>query len=204
MFFALSEVLGKAEIWFIFIAIFWAIFILCIDCWLVSTTAGSRWRTRVSILLPRLAIAAVFGIVIAEPLVLRVFETGITSHVREDRQEAIGRLRTALVACNPVPGVSVSHAVPQAGCNGMVLSISNPATASLTQITSLEGQEASLKTQLSAETDQLSQMQATVNSECNGTSGKGLTGVLGNGPACKKDQEYVSSGCIFLEGMMFR
>src|ERR1700722_11942814 len=56
MFFALSEILGHPEPWFWFLAAFWTTFILCIDCWLVSSTAGTRWRTRVAVLLPRLAI----------------------------------------------------------------------------------------------------------------------------------------------------
>lgn len=107
---ALSEILGNAEPWFVPIAVFWAIFILCIDCWLVSSTAGSRWRTRVSVLLPRLAIAAVFGIVIAEPLDLRVFQTGIVSHVQQQRQETIDSLRTALMNCNPVTGITPARA----------------------------------------------------------------------------------------------
>ena len=193
MFFALSEVLGAAELWFVPIAVFWTVFILCIDCWLISSSAGTRWRTRVSVLIPRLAIAAVFGVVIAEPLVLRVFQTGIVSHVEQERQTAIDNLRTALVECNPVPGVTGPQQQPPGRCSGMILSISNPTSASLSQVQSLEHQESNLQSEVTTETNQLTQLQATVNSECNGNSGHGLTGVVGNGPACQKDQQDVSN-----------
>jgi hypothetical protein len=73
----------------------------------------------------------------------------------------------------------------------MLLNISDPATASLSRVTSLEQQEASLKGQLSTETNQVYQLEGTVNSECNGSNGKGLTGVFGNGPACHQDQQDV-------------
>jgi hypothetical protein len=190
MFFALSEILGTPEPWFWFLAAFWATFILCIDCWLVSSTAGTRWRTRVAVLLPRLAIAAVFGIVIAEPLILRVFQTGIVTHVQHERQAAIDTLRSALVDCNPVPGIPQPSR--SRGCAGMILSISSPAAASQSRLTALQTQETALQTQVSTETAQLSRKQSIVNDECNGTSGSGLTGIPGNGPACKQDQRYVA------------
>lgn len=191
MFFALSEILGKPEPWFVPLAVFWSTFILCVDCWLVSSTAGSRWRTRVSVLLPRLAIATVFGLVIAEPLVLRVFQTGIVSQVRQERQTTIDNLRTALVDCNPVPGITENQR-PAHGCAGMILSISNPAAASLKQLDALQSQESNLQNEVNTETGQAGQLEDTVNNECNGHSGAGLTGIVGNGPACKQDQQDVN------------
>jgi hypothetical protein len=193
MFFALSEVMGKAGIWFVFLAVFWATFILCVDCWLVSSTAGSRWRTRVSVLLPRLAIAAVFGIVIAEPLVLRVFQTGIVNYVKQERQDAIDNLRTALVNCNPIPGVAGAMSPPSGDCAGMILNISNSSAATLTTLNTLRGQASALQTQVNKETAQLTQLQNTVNNECNGHTGSGLTGIVGNGPACHQDQQDVDN-----------
>jgi hypothetical protein len=192
MFFALSEVMGNAELWFLPLAVFWTAFILCIDCWLVSSTAGSRWRTRVSVLLPRLAIAAVFGVVIAEPLVLRVFQTGIVSHVQQQRQEAIDHLRTALVDCNPVPGIPPPLR-PPGGCSGMILNISSGAAATQARIGSLQTQESALQNQVNTETKALTRLQNIVNDECNGISGPGLTGRVGDGPACQKDQGDVTS-----------
>lgn len=179
MFFALSEILGSPEPWFGFLAAFWATFILCIDCWLVSSTAGTRWRTRVAVLLPRLAIAAVFGVVIAEPVILRVFQTGIVSHVQQERQAAIDTLRSALVDCNPVPGLPKTTV--HRNCAGMILSISSPAAASQARLTALQSQATALQAHVSTETAQLSRKQNIVNEECNGTSGRGLTGIPATG-----------------------
>jgi hypothetical protein len=193
MFFALSEVMGKAEIWFVVVAVFWTIFVLFIDCWLVSSTAGSRWRTRVSVLLPRLAIAAVFGIVIAEPLVLRVFQTGIVNYVKQERQDVIDNLRTALVNCNPIPGVATTMSLPPSGCSGMILNISNPSAATVISLNTLRSQASALQAEVNTETAQLTQLQNIVNNECNGNSGPGLTGIVGNGPACRQDQQDVEN-----------
>jgi hypothetical protein len=193
MFFALSEIMGGPELWFLPAAAFWSVFVLCIDCWLVSSTAGSRWRTRISVLLPRLLIAAVFGIAIAEPLVLRVFQTGIVNYVRQERQAAIDTLRTALVDCNPVPGITAGQHPPQGGCAAAILSIPNPAAATLTHVQALQGQASALQEQVNTETAQLARLQNTVNDECNGAHGSGLTGVIGDGPACHADQGDVSN-----------
>jgi hypothetical protein len=194
MFFTLSEVLGKAEPWFVLVAFGWAVFVLCIDTWLVSSTAGTRWRARVSVLVPRLAVAAVFGVVIAEPLVLRVFQTGIEAHVRHERQMAIDAIRTALVRCNPIPGLTRRSLLPPGACAGMTLNIGkDPSASSFARLQFLQGQTASLLAQVNIETQQLTRLQNVVNDECNGVSGNGLTGKLGNGPACKKDQQYVDN-----------
>jgi hypothetical protein len=191
MVFLLSEIMGRAEIWFLFLAVFWTVFVLCIDCWLVSSTAGTRWRTRLSVLLPRLAIAAVFGIVIAEPLVLRVFQTGIVDHVEQVRQNAIDNLRTALVACNPVPGLAEPPHMPHVGCVGKILYVANPAAASVAHLHEREGVQAALASQTKTENRQIHRLETTVNDECNGVSGPGLTGLVGNGPACQQDQGYL-------------
>jgi|HubBroStandDraft_1064217.scaffolds.fasta_scaffold04291_2 hypothetical protein len=193
MFFTLTETLGQAEAWFVPAAICWAAFILCVDCWLVSSTAGAHLRTRISVLLPRLAIAAVFGVVIAEPLVLRLFQTGIDEHVIGVRQTAIDNLRTALVNCNPIPGIATGSAPGRSGCAGMTLNIASPAAATLARLSLLQGQDSMLLTAVNTETQQVTRLQNIVNDECNGVSGIGLTGILGDGPACQKDQQDVSA-----------
>ncbi len=188
MFFTLSEVVGKAEPWFILVALGWSVFVLCIDTWLVSSTAGTRWRTRISVLLPRLAVAAVFGVVIAEPLVLRVFQSGIDARITQERQTAIDTLRTGLVRCNPIPGIARQPSPPSGGCAGMTLNIANPSASTYTRLQSLQGQATTLLAQVNNEKHELAGLENTENNECNGVSGRGLTGKLGNGPACHQDQ----------------
>jgi hypothetical protein len=189
MLFALTEIMGYGNVLFIPLALFWSAFVLCIDCWLVSSTAGTRWRTRISVLLPRVAVAAVFGVVIAEPLVLRVFQSGIENHVRQERQTTIDNLRTALVKCNPAPGTGQS---PPAGqCSGKILSISTRAAATADQLSRLRGQLTIINGELTTDNRTLQNLETTRNKECNGDSGGQLTGIRGDGPACKQDQQDV-------------
>ena len=56
----------------------------------------------------------------------------------------------------------------------------------------LQRQASVLQGQVNTETRQLTRLQNIVNSECNGNSGNGLTGVVGDGPACQKDQQDVT------------
>lgn len=191
MFFALSEVMGRAEFLFVPIAMFWSLFVLCVDCWLVSGSAGTRWRARASMLLPRLLVAIFIGAFIAEPLVLRVFQTAIVTQVQNQRQQAIDTLRTALVACNPVPGAPTTMP-PGVSCRGMSLDVPGPAAASVQQLTSLSDQAMVLKEEIGQEEDGIESQENRVNAECNGTKGAGLTGIPGNGPACKQDQQYLA------------
>jgi hypothetical protein len=191
MFFALSEVMGGAEFWFVPLAMFWSVFVLCVDCWLVSSSAGTRWRARASMLLPRLVVAIFIGAFIAEPLVLRVFQSAIVTQVQNQRQQAIDTLRTALVACNPVPGATTA-VPPGVSCQGMSLDIPSPAAASVQQLGSLRDQAAVLTEAIDQEDNEIQSQESRVNAECNGTKGAGLTGVPGNGPACKQDQKYLN------------
>jgi hypothetical protein len=191
MFFALSEVMGSAEFWFVLLAMFWSLFVLCVDCWLVSSSAGSRWRARASMLLPRLVVAMFIGAFIAEPLVLRVFQTAIVSQVQNQRQQAVDTVRTALVACNPVPGAATAMP-PGVRCQGMSLDIPSPVAASAQQLVSLRKQAAAMAGTISQENSDIQSQESRVNAECNGIKGPGLTGISGNGPACKQDQQYLA------------
>ena len=191
MFFALSEVMGSAEFWFVPLAVFWSLFVLCVDCWLISSSAGTRWRARASMLLPRLLVAMFIGAFIAEPLVLRVFQTAIVSEIHDQRQQAIDTMRTALVSCNPVPGTT-TPALTKVNCQGMSLGIASPAASSLERLAALKDRDAALRAAISQEESQIQSMEDRVNAECNGTRGSGLTGVVGNGPACHQDQQYLA------------
>lgn len=191
MFFALSEVMGSAEFWFVPLAMFWSCFILCVDCWLVSSSTGTRWRTRASVLLPRLAVAMFIGAFIAEPLVLRVFQTAIVSQVHDQREQAIDELRTALIACNQVPGATAA-VPPGVSCGGMSLGIPSPAAASVQHLAALKGQASTLQAAIVQENAEILRQEDRVNAECNGTKGNGLTGIAGDGPACRQDSQYLA------------
>jgi hypothetical protein len=69
------------------IGAFWGLAIMNLDRWLLIATRrqSSPWKT-VLLALPRVALAVVVGLVIAEPLVLRVFHNEVTDKATELRQ----------------------------------------------------------------------------------------------------------------------
>jgi hypothetical protein len=66
-----------------------------------------------------LALASVIGLIVAEPLVLAIFNGPITTQVTVDRAAAVSDLRARLQECNPDSGTG-PDAIP-AGCAGYVL-----------------------------------------------------------------------------------
>jgi hypothetical protein len=191
MFFALSEMTGSARLAFVPLALFWSGFVLCLDRWLVASMAGHRFAARLGTAVLRILVATVFGVIIAEPLVLRVFDTAITAQVDKERAQAISTLRSGLAACNPSSG---AHPRTAGGfdCSDLGLSVSAPAGADQEQVTQLENQASALQATITAETAQETALSNKVNDECNGTAGTGLTGHLGDGPACQQDQKAYS------------
>jgi hypothetical protein len=191
MFFALREVLGGFSIWMVVPVLGWGLLILNLDRWLVSSTSGTQWAKRLPTLLPRLALAVLFGVVIAEPIVLRVFETAIERHVQDSRTQQLAQLRDQLVRCNPVPGSTESAKGDPAGplCAGKLLTVpGNPAALS-TELTRLTPDADKLQASIKADTDQLDKLNLNARQECAGTGGPGFTGRAGYGPLCQDRQQ---------------
>ena len=189
MFFALSEVVGSARAWIVPLALFWSVLVLCIDRWLVSSMAGHRLRSRLPAALLRLLVAAVIGFIIAEPLVLQIFGTAVEAQVHKERQQNIDGLRGALLACNPTGGTRPT--APPAGysCANLRLNVSSLSADYQKDIDARTSDEKNVQSQITAIDDELTRRNTTMNNECNGASGPGLTGRVGNGPACQQDQQ---------------
>lgn len=82
--------------------VIWGLIIMNLDRWLVaSTTRDSTWWRSALILVPRLALAIIIGAIIAEPLILRVFEPEIEAEM-ESVQGARQRAFEAGLADDPV------------------------------------------------------------------------------------------------------
>jgi hypothetical protein len=188
IFFALSEILGASSIWFVPFALFWSGFILSVDRWLVSASPNKHSLVRVQTLLLRLAVAVVLGFIIAEPLLLRVFQTAVVNQVDQDRTATTNYGIRMYTECNPLPGQSVPAG---ANCTDWSLNVSgaNPA-ADQAQTTKLQTDISTLTAALATENTTLGQLATTVNDECNGVSGAGLTGHVGDGPACRADEQH--------------
>ncbi|MFE0156353.1 DUF4407 domain-containing protein [Nonomuraea sp. NPDC059007] len=184
MWFFLSQMLGRAHPAALVLVVVWSLIVLNLDRWLVSTVTG-RWQRRLTMLVPRLAVATVLGFVIAEPLVLRFFETAVVAHVVEGREKARSALRDTLIRCNPAP-----PARPPAGeCGeGTRLTPETPAEASAT-LRTLRAERDKVAVRLAAAQRKHAGLLSQATKECDGTDGPGLSGKKGYGPRCVRATE---------------
>ena len=95
---AINASFGYESLLHLLPALIWFVFILSLDRALVSTMfgAGRRWGA----FLMRLALAVMFGFIIAEPLTIRIFDTAIEEHIRNERTQELADLQSNLLACN--------------------------------------------------------------------------------------------------------
>ena len=166
----------------------WGMFILSLDRWLMSTPvddSGSVWRK----LLPRLALSIALGVILAEPLLLGIYNTAITERVAKDRQQELTTRESRLRICNPVPGTPEASA-PEANdakCKDYRLSLGGDSPAALQgQLDDLTRQAAELKKIVDADAVKYAELQEKARLECNGTSGPGFTGRYGRGINCQR------------------
>ena len=190
MLFALTELAGSFQVWSVPLALFWSAFVLAVDRWLVSGMAGPSLRSRLPIAVVRLLVAAVIGFMIAEPLVLQIFRTAVESQVRSERQQHLDRLQAALLTCNP-SSAGTAPASPPSGfsCADLRLPVDASATMERQEIDKLSNDESTAQAKIDAINNTLAQKSTVVREECNGSSGPGLTGHPGNGPACQYDEQ---------------
>ncbi|NUT34926.1 MAG: DUF4407 domain-containing protein [Hamadaea sp.] len=185
MWFAINQALGVTSGWAIIPVIVWFFFILSVDRWLVSSRIGGDLRKRLPVLVMRIGMAVLFGIIIAEPLVLRVFQTAVEKHIQDERTAQLAELAGRLKRCNPAP--VNADAPPPAGCATTdVLSFEQSPSATLKQLTALRTDAAELQATLDADAKKLADLNELARRECNGTRGAGLTGRVGEGPNCRR------------------
>ncbi len=184
---ALTLVQDTASVLLLFPALIWALFVLNLDRWLVSSSSGSRWHRRAAILAPRLVIAFFFGVIIAEPLVLRIFDTAVEQHIQDGRDKEVDALRSNLIRCNPVPGVEPTPAID--GCDGYLIVFASSSTSQGIELAELRREAAALQESINADTAELGRLQELAFRECNGTPGAGLSGQRGRGLECVRREQ---------------
>lgn len=184
MTFALSQVVGGSVWWLLVPAVIWGGFVLNLDRWLVATAAGSAWHRRFAIYLPRLLIAFVFGVIIAEPLVLRIFETAIVKHVTDERAADLRELRGSYERCNPEP---TADGVPPAGpdCAPFLLSFERTPQSDAAELVRQQAEAQRLEGLIATEQQELARLRDLAVQECNGVGVPGTTGVPGVGRECR-------------------
>src|SRR5687768_8022417 len=104
-------------------AVGWGVFIFNLDRWMVSSTHGLG---RKASLLPRVALAVVFGIVIAEPMVLRIFSSAIEAHIADTRRDEAKDFEALLKRCNPTDPAQIAAATGLPECRDALLNVDPP------------------------------------------------------------------------------
>lgn len=172
------------------IALLWGWLIVWIDSWLITSTHGVGNNAVGGVFMVRLALALVIGLVIAEPLLLKVFEPAINRQVRTDRSDERRAKESDLKACNPVPYHQLDGAT-FARCRAGRLLLSTPdspaaANAALAQV---EHRQTTVGDQIKKATTQIKNAEDMVRRECVGQHGPGLTGQRGDGPYCERAKQ---------------
>jgi hypothetical protein len=185
---ALTEVLGGFHPLTLVPVLIWGVFIANLDRWLVSSSAGGWWGRRLAVLLPRLALAFAFGVVIAEPLVLRVFETAIEEHVHQERAREVAVLESALTRCNPEPNAdeTVKEAARGPGCATYQLGLDTRFAAVRADLDAKRRTEKTLDSTVRAWSEEQARRDTLASNECAGTKVPGTTGQVGRGPECER------------------
>ncbi|GAA5047808.1 hypothetical protein HNP84_000299 [Thermocatellispora tengchongensis] len=187
MWFALSQVLGGANVLMVVPVVIWALIVLNLDRWLVSTVAG-MWQRRLLMLVPRLLVAVLLGSILAEPLVLRVFDTAIVQHVKDGRQDARDRLRARLVECNPQPPATPARA----DCGGDSRLLATTPEAMVAEMARMKRDLAALDKRIKTVNERHERLVDQATDECAGRDGRGLSGKRGYGPLCKRLQQQAN------------
>jgi hypothetical protein len=183
---ALTEVLDGFHPLILLPVLIWGVFIANLDRWLVSSANGGRWGRRAGLLLPRLALAFAFGVVIAEPLVLRVFETAVEEHVHQERAAELTAVESAFTRCNPAPTAdeAAQAAARGAACDGHRLGLRSASGAVQEELAGKRATEQSLLQTIQTESVEQARRDTLASNECSGTPGPGTTGQRGRGPEC--------------------
>ncbi|MDH6568790.1 hypothetical protein M2160_003811 [Streptomyces sp. SAI-117] len=181
-----TEALGRVSLVALLPTVIWMLFVLNLDRWLVTPQPNAR--RRVGPLLTRLVIALMLGAVIAEPLVLRIFQTAIEEHVADERTDAVDRLRTNLVRCNPVPSTTRT-ASPQGCDRTYVLSFGATPGERAEELATLRSDATTLQKRVDQDTARLEGIDSEVRDECRRLVRMAATGLYQRTSECLRLRE---------------
>lgn len=190
MFTAMNKIVSAPPLAFVPVALVWGWIILSIDRWLISSTHGVHeyWRLPL-IFIPRLFLAFLLALSIAEPLTLWIFQPALNREVRQYQATLLVNYESRLKSCNPPSGIPVS--APK--CAGARLSIQDPPAGALAELHNAQAQLTVAQGEVNSIEKELSKLRAKAQGECAGARGPGLTGIPGVGWQCKKDWAAVRS-----------
>lgn len=196
MWFAVQEMAGSGAARAILPGLIWFLFIYNMDRIIVTSRPGGAWN-RWIMFVSRAALAILLGTVIAEPLVLKVFQSQIETQVKQDRSDHLAALETKLLQCNPDP-TDPNAARPAGDCaTRFQLAVSTNPAAQAGRLKGLQDQAAALDKKITEEQAEIRRLNDMAAMECNGSKGPGLSGKFGNGINCRTDRanatEYENS-----------
>jgi Domain of unknown function (DUF4407) len=186
----------------------WFVLILNFDRWLVSAPLSKNLWSMLPTLAVRMGMAVLFGIVIAEPLVLAVFNTAVHTQVLQSRADDLKKYQAQWERCNPIdlttptvtsgaaPATPAPPASPTPAPSSAVAN--SPQCADF--VVPLPENVKALRSDFAAKQAQLASVQATLKplnaqhdklvkksqDECLGKPGVGQTGRFGAGPVCRR------------------
>ena len=184
---ALNQVFGARWPLLVLVALFWGAFVCAIDRWLIASTHGMRKRLWL-VFLPRIVLAILFGVIIATPLILTVFGSEVVAQAQNDQNNALLRYESTLKICNPLPGQPTGRA-QSAGCAGNLVAVDDPALGLDRTIALEKTQRDDLSRTIATDRATIASDNLTAREECNGQSGNGLSGIVGQGPNCARDRQ---------------
>ncbi|SFP83390.1 protein of unknown function [Actinomadura madurae] len=168
------------------VALFWGWVIFSVDRWLIASAHGTQSSR--GVFLTRVLLAVVLGFVVAEPLLIKIFEPAIHRQVAEDRQVERATKLSALTACNPVPH-RVLPAKDLASCKarGLLLTVGADPVGAAATVASLGEQVSTLSKAIDKDMAALRRLERLGHAECGGERvGNETTGVIGEGPNCRQ------------------
>ncbi|PZG31201.1 hypothetical protein C1I98_30345 [Spongiactinospora gelatinilytica] len=165
------------------VAVLWGLIIANIDRFLIYSLHGdkdgwSRWGN----VLIRLALAIVIGVLIAEPLTLKLFQERLDRQIMIERDQAISLAESRYKQCNPLKGPAPSGV----DCTGYLLDGGDQALAVEGNMTQRQSTLKAAEDRLAADIEQHGKLKARRDRECYGVKvADQTTGVPGDGPECK-------------------
>ncbi|MER5627231.1 DUF4407 domain-containing protein [Streptosporangium sp. NPDC002544] len=165
------------------LALVWGVLIGILDSWLVISLNGVTGRGRRRLLLPRLLISAVVGVIIAEPLTIRVFEPTIVQRIGEDQQKADKDLLSAYLSCHSPAGAPGTVSI---ACENYRLPVAAPNDTG--SLTTKQRELGRLETTIKRTEGIWTGKQRLARLECAGAGGSesGFSGLVGEGPRCAR------------------
>jgi hypothetical protein len=180
---ALNKVVSTPWWLLIPVALFWGFLILSLDGWMITSVHGVLGSAKLRTLIPRLLISILIGAVIAEPLVLWVFQPAIHAEVETERRKALDQYEGRLTKCNPVSGEPVG---PE--CRDYALNIKDTPYATQQESQRMTTERDDLRSKLDDLRRQSAEQEKLALQECTGKSGPQTSGRPGEGPLCRRDQ----------------